>query len=105
MDKSEQHKAFLEKNISYRTEVSFVSKLIKKGGETYTPSSCFIQEKESIRERTFQVIFGSRILDIPYSKVKDIWKTELGEIKIELDSAIILDEDAKTGEQFKFENS
>jgi len=104
MDKSEQHKAYLEKNVSQRTEISFVSKLIKKGGETYTPSSCFIKGKESISDRTFQVIFGGRTLDIPYSKVKHLWKIESGEIKIELDSTIILDEGAITGKQFTFES-
>jgi len=105
MDKSEQHKVFLKENISHRTEVCFDSKLIEKGGETYTPSVCFIKGKESIGERTFQVFFASRPLDIPYSKVKDIWKTNIGEIKIELDSTIILDEAAKLGEELKFENS
>jgi len=110
VDKSEQHKAFLEKNISQRREINFISKLIEKNGKTYTPSVCFIKGKESICERTFQVFFGSRPFDIPYSKVKDIWEVKdtrennSGKIQIELDSTIILDENARLGEEFTFES-
>jgi len=78
--------------------------LTKNGDETYKPTNCFIKGKESICEQTFQVVFGGRTFDIPYSKVKHIWEDDFGKIQIELDSTIILDENTKPDEAFKFES-
>jgi len=110
----ERNKAFLDEKVSQRKKIVLMSRFIKierdKDGvleiTTNTPKNCFINGKDSLFDRIFQILIFGNTLNIPYGAIKEIWEDVSGEINMELRWTIVFDGGAtRDDKKLRFEQN